>query len=332
MLPPDLDKGLKSGGLRPVYLLHGPEVMLKDRYVARLASAVQPGFEDFNLQHLSADETAVSEVLEHAMTMPFMGPPRVVIVRGVDRYPAEELQKLLPYLESPNDSTCLVLVADKPDWRLKLFKAARQQGCEVVFEAPRGRALAKWVREAMAERGMKMGEEAAQLLVDQVGEDLMELDQEIEKLSLYAGAGSTVSVETVRNVARAGHRASVFRLGDALGRQDAGTALTELRELLTSEHHLPVLAMMVRHFRLLLKAKLIEGSRLSQNEAASELGVPPFAARQYLDQARGLTLADIKKGLIRLQEANLTLISSPAPDRAVMEGLVLDLAGLKRSA
>ncbi len=173
-----------------------------------------------------------------------------------------------------------------------------------------------------------MGEEAAQLLVDQVGEDLMELDQEIEKLSLYAGAGSTVSVETVRNVARAGHRASVFRLGDALGRQDAGTALTELRELLTSEHHLPVLAMMVRHFRLLLKAKLIEGSRLSQNEAASELGVPPFAARQYLDQARGLTLADIKKGLIRLQEANLTLISSPAPDRAVMEGLVLDLAGL----
>jgi outer membrane lipopolysaccharide assembly protein LptE/RlpB len=132
MLPPDLDKGLNirrpQAGLSAPWSGSDAEGPLTRR---PSGFGLQPGFEDFNLQHLSADETAVSEVLEHAMTMPFMGPPRVVIVRGVDRYPAEELQKLLPYLESPNDSTCLVLVADKPDWRLKLFKAARQQGCEV---------------------------------------------------------------------------------------------------------------------------------------------------------------------------------------------------------
>lgn len=325
----DLDKELAAGDVKPVYLFYGREAFLKERYLAKLVERVQEEFRDFNLQSLSADETSPAEVLDQARTLPFMAPPRVVILRGVDRYKADDLLPFYDYLSDPNESACLVLVADKPDFRFKFFKAVRDKGLGVEFSAPRGRGLTAWVREAMADRGQEMTEAVAQVLVDRFGGDLMELDRELEKVSLYALDKKKVGEEDVRAAARMGHRATVFQLGDALGRQDPDTALTALRDLLLTEHYMVILAMVVRHFRLLLKAKPLLDRRGTQAEAAAKLGVPGFAARNYLAQARGLSLGEIKKGLACLLEANLTLITSSAPERLVMESLVLDLALLR---
>lgn len=331
MRPADLDQDLSSGALKPLYLFHGQDVLLRDRYLARMADAVSEGMRDFNLQTMLADETPPQQVIDAAKTMPFMVRPRVVILRGVDRYSADDLHPFLAYLADPNEDACLVLSADKIDMRLKFFKAVTQTGCDVAFEAPKGRGLSAWVKSAAAVRGKQMSDEAAQTLIAQVGDDLMELDVEIEKLGLYVWPQTRIGVDEVKAVARLGHKANVFKLGDAVGRQEPGAALAELSDLLLTEHHLPILAMLVRHFRLLFKARLALARRASQAEAAKALGVPPFVAGQYLDQARNLAGADIKKGLARLLEANLTLISSRAPARAVMERLVLDLSRLKRT-
>ncbi len=330
MNPSDLEKDLAAGAFKPLYVFHGQDELLKERYLARMIDIVPEGMRDFNLERLSAEDCTPAAVLEHARTMPFMTRPRLVILRGADKYSAEELAVFTAYLDAPNEDSCLVMILEKMDQRLKFFKEVRKKQLDIDFEAPRGRGLITWVRNAMSLRGMNMGEEAAQALVEQLGDDLMELDREVEKLSLYALGRKSVTVEDVREAARVGHKASVFKLGDALGMQDSARALAELNDLLFTDHHLPILAMMIRHFRLLLRAKSLEGRRLAPNDAASALGVPPFAARQYMEQARGLGLEDVKKGLVRLQEANLTLISSPAPPKAVMESLVLDLARLRR--
>jgi len=331
MGPAELERDLAQGKLKPVYLFYGQDAFLKERYLARLTDLVQEGFRDFNLQHFSAEEIPPAQVIEQAKTMPFIAPPRVIVLKGVDRYSAEELRPFQDYLQDPNESTCLVLTAEKPDLRLKLFKNVREAGWDVVFEPPKGRDLLSWIKTALAERGQEMTEAAARELVERIGPDLMELDGELEKISLYALEKKRIGVDEVKAAARLTHKASVFKLGDAVGRQDLGSALAELADLLLSEHHLPVLVMLVRHFRLLLKAKLLlsSGRGRSQAESAAALKVPPFAARQYLDQADRLSPAEIKKGLARLLKANLTLISSPAPARLVMENLVLDLASLR---
>lgn len=328
MDPQGLERDLSAGTLRPVYLFHGRETLLRERYLNKIAASVPEGFEDFNLHRLSAGESSPGEVLAQARTMPFMG-RSVIIVRGVEQYPAEALSPFLDYLDSPNEAACLVLVADKPDFRQKFYKAFRDRGLDVVFEAPRGRGLIPWVKEAMSGRGHQLDEEGARRLIDQVGTDLMELDQELEKVSLYALGQERVGVQEVKAAARLGPTASVFELGDAIGEQDRGRALSALKDLLQTGHHLPVLAMVVRHFRLLLKARLLLDRRRPRAEAAKVLGLSPFIAGKYLDQASGLGLAEIKKGLARLLAADLALKSSPLQERLVMERLVLDLASLR---
>ena len=325
----DLEKDLAGGMPRPIYLLHGQETFLKDQILTRLTNLVPEGMRDFNLQIMLADDTSPALALEQAQTMPFMSPPRVIVLKGIDRYSAEELVMFHKYLDQPNETTCLVLVVDKPDFRLKFYKTIRDRGWDVSLQAPRGRGLLAWVKQAMARRGQEMTEGAAQELIERIGTDLMELDGELEKISLYALDLPKVTGEEVRAAGRLSPTANVFMLGDAVGEQRPDEALMALKDLLLVDHHLPVLYMLIRHFRLLLKAGILQLEGVGQSEAVKSLGLPPFVARKYIDQARTLALGQIKKGLACLLEANLTLISNPAPPRLVMERLVLDLASLR---
>ncbi|MBW2063008.1 MAG: DNA polymerase III subunit delta [Deltaproteobacteria bacterium] len=326
-----LEKDLNSGSLKPVYLLYGQEAFLKERYAARLAESVDERLKEFNIETLLAEENQAGDVVERAQTMPFMAPPRVLVVRGVDRYPAEELSILKEYLSDPNESTCLVLVADKPDFRLGLFKALQRQKLAVSFDPPRGRSLVAWVQETGADRGYKVGLSAARTLIELVGTDLMNLNQELEKVCLYAGPEAEVGEEDVRAAARISHTASIFDLGDAVGEQNRAGALSALKDLLLQEHHLMILAMIARHFRLLLKARQLLNQKASQAEAQRALGLQAWVTRKYLSQARNLNLAQLKKGLSRVLEADLALKTTGTPERLILERLVFDLASLRPS-
>ncbi|MEW5723566.1 MAG: DNA polymerase III subunit delta [Thermodesulfobacteriota bacterium] len=329
MDPSDLDIKLAQGKPDPVWLLHGQDVFQRDRALSRIAGLVPEETRDFNYQVFLADETMPGEILGLARTMPFIAERRVVVVRGVDRYPAEDLALFLDYLADPNERALLVLVADKVDARTRFFRTLKEKGWEFEFTAPKGRALVSWVKQAMSRRGRPMSLEAAQELVDRIGSDLAELDGELEKVYLYALDREAVGVAEVRAAARLGLTATVFKLGDAVGDQDPGAALAALKELLQTEHHLVVFTMLVRHFRLLLKARLLKENHVPQSEAAGALGLPPYAARKYLEQAGAMDLGTIKKGLARLLETNLTLVTSQAPEHLIMNGLVLDLATLR---
>ncbi|MBU2552099.1 MAG: DNA polymerase III subunit delta [Proteobacteria bacterium] len=329
MDPAGLDRDLGQGSLKAVYLLHGQDTLWLERSLKRIEAMVPEGMADFNLQRMSAQDASPGEVLSQARTMPFMSRPRVVVVRGMDHYKTEVLAPFLEYLDDPNTETCLVLVAEKPDFRLKFYKTLRDRAMDVAFEAPKGKRMVPWLVEAMARRGQKLTSDGARALIDRLGADPAELDQELEKISLYALNQETIGEEEVRAAARFGPTASVFELGDAIGEQNPGRALTALDDLLRTGHHLPVLAMITRHFRMLLKARLLVERRESVAEAARVFKLPPFVVGKYLEQARGLSLKDIKKGLARLQEANLTLVTSSIPDRQVMDRLVLNLALLR---
>jgi len=324
-----LEKDLESHELKPVYLFYGQGTFLRDHYAARLIGILDERLIEFNYENLLAEENRIFDVLERAQSMPFMTPPRIIILRGVDRYPAEDLLALNDYITDPNESTCLVLIADKPDFRIGVFKNLQKQGRAVSFDSPKGGNLVAWIKESGTARGHNISTKAARILIEMVGTDLTSLDHELEKICLYAGPGQEVGEREIKAAARISQTASIFDLGDALGEQDRARALSALKDLILRDHHLSILAMIVRHFRLLLKARLLLKQRASQAEVQRALGLPPFVVRKYINQARGLNMVQLKKGLTRLEEADLALKSTGAPERLILEKLVLDLASLR---
>src|SRR4051812_26559405 len=106
----------------PLYWIHGRERFLVDRAVARLKEKVlDPRTRDFTYDLLYAKEAGPGRILTASRTLPMMARRRLVIVRDADALDAKQLDQLASYVAEPSPETCLVLVAEKVDQRLKFI-------------------------------------------------------------------------------------------------------------------------------------------------------------------------------------------------------------------
>ncbi|MBI1865119.1 MAG: DNA polymerase III subunit delta [Nitrospirae bacterium] len=278
-----LDKGAIPG----VLLLHGPEAYLRDRVLARLKSAVLGNaLVEFNLETFYGREAQGEEILQSWRTLPFGAPRRLVIVRDVEKINAAGQELLAEAMDAPEESACLVLVAEKADFRKKLFVAARSRGAEVSFMKPFEREMPGYARRMAQERGLVLSEGAVARIVEEAGEDLLSLAGEIEKLSLVSASGRPVSEEEAARWSGRRRAASVFKvIGDAASGRlpEALAGADRLAE--EGEEPIKVLSLLARQMRLYaLSDDLVRGN-VPRQEIPRRLGMAPMFSQEFMVQA-----------------------------------------------
>jgi len=313
----------------PVVCIWGEEAYLADRALAEVRDeALAGGDPGLNSQVFEAPAASPGEVLNAAKTLPFLGSRRLVVVKSAERWNAEQWKTLIPYLESPSPSTCLVLLANQLDKRLSASKVLLKTARVVECSRPKDRDLPQWARRLAEEAGLKVDARILEALMLRVGPDLQLLSQEIEKLRIFAGAGGKVTPEDVEALVGETRSTTVFAFCDALGGRDLAGALRGLRRLLQLGEPAPrLLFMIVRHFRHLWIGRelLAKNRRPDPRAAASAMGVPPFAAENALRQAGQWEEGQLKEVFRRLLRADLALKTGGGDE--VLQGLVLALAG-----
>src|SRR5581483_9087793 len=115
----------------------------------------------------------------------FGGGSKLVLVDGVDRWKAADAKEIADYLRSPTPQTVLALVADEMKKESALAKACAKAGDVLVYDTPR-RNLAAWVADQFAREAARAEPEACRLLVELVGDDLLDLTTEVAKLVTWA--------------------------------------------------------------------------------------------------------------------------------------------------
>ena len=139
--------------------------------------------------------------------------------------------------------------------------------------------------------------------------------------------GQPISASVVEQVAGITRGASVFDLADALGKGQGKLAQKLLQKFLSQgEEPARAVAMVTRHFQLLLKAKGLMDKSLPRDKMAAELGVAPFFLSGYLEQARRRSSSWLWAGLSALKEADWRLKSQGRrQEHLVLELLVAKL-------
>jgi DNA polymerase-3 subunit delta len=121
---------------------------------------------------------------------------------------------------------------------------------------------------------------------------------------------------------------NIFEMGNAVGRQDAGRALTLGRHLIADgEAPLKILSLLSRHFRQLWKARELQVEGRSPVEVARGAGVPPFVVDGLIAQARRYSRVDFRRAFKLFVDADLAMKSSGSRPEVVLENLLLQLAG-----
>ncbi len=327
---------LRSGEPGPLYLVHGKERFLVDRAVDLLRERVlDPRTRDFNYEVFYGKEAGASRIVQAARTLPMMAKRRLVLVRDVDEMKADELAALIPYVQSPCAETCLVLVAEKVDARLKLFTAWKKTGQTLKLDPLYERQLPGFVREEARARGVKFEAGAAELLCDEVGAELGQLADAVERLAVYVSdrpaAERTVTARDVDEQVATTRQRNVFELCNAVGEGARERALGFLGSMLGArESGVRIVAMLARHVRQLWSAQELLKRRLSKFELAQALGIPPFFVDGIEAQARRLDRPALERMHAALYQADVDLKSSRLDDARLLEQLILTLTTPRR--
>ena len=301
--------------LKPVYLIHGPEELLLEQAVERLKKRLAEVADlDYNLSMFDGDTADVDAIVAAANTLPFMSERRLVIVRRADRMSTDALGALAAYAADPNTDTVLVLVAAKLAKNLRIYKAIDALGGVSEFKAPSKKDYPRTVIEMFAERGKRVGLDAAEVLVRAVGHDLRRLSIEIDKVVAFTGDEDTLSRAEIEQVMSTTAPTSVFDFTDALGGRDGRTALRRLAALLDEgESIYGIHALSVRHIRNLLSVSALSsrGERgAALGDIMREVGVRDWQARTLLRQADRFTPSELVDALRGAAQAEAEMKTS----------------------
>jgi DNA polymerase-3 subunit delta len=328
---------LRDRELGPLYFVYGKERFLVDRAVELIKQRVlDPRTRDFNYEQFQGKEVDAGRVVQAARTLPMMAKRRMVLLRDADEMKADQLALLIPYVSSPAAETCLVLTGEKADQRLKIFGAWKKHGQLVKLDPLYERQLPGFVREEGRARGVRFEPGAAERLCDEIGADLGQLADAVERLAIFTGgpggAERAVAVKDVEECIASTRQRSVFELAEAVGEGNRARALVVLEAMIGArESGVRIVAMLARHVRQLWMAYQL-GRRASKAEVAAALGIPPFFVDGIVAQARRLDRAALERMHDALYRTDVALKSSRLDDGRVLERLVLELTQPRAAA
>lgn len=328
----DVTKRAEKGSLEPVYVLVGNERLLIDRAVDAVRKAVDSmGAPGFNIEVFDGKGLEAAPVICAARTLPMMADMRMVLLRHAEAMTPSEQTKLADYLGDPSDSTCLVLTAAKLDGRQKLAKTAKKQGYLVEAKAPRGRQLRDFIQAEAAAREHNIAPQAIEALLDAVGDDLAAIDDAMERLSLFVGAGQRIDADAVMQCVTRVRVESIWSLVDAIGLKDRRKGIAAAQSLLDDrEPPLRLLAMVARQLRIVARMREALSEGLRPQEAAKRAGAPPFKAGDLTESARCFTADSLGKAFSLIAETDRALKRSKRPADVILQNAVLELCADQR--
>ncbi|MBX7126585.1 MAG: DNA polymerase III subunit delta [Cyclobacteriaceae bacterium] len=306
---------LKKGKYQPVYLLQGEEVYYIDLISSYIeANALSDSEKGFNQVILYGKDISMVQMLNHARRFPMMAERQVVIVREaqeiLDLNREEGSSQLLEYLKRPVPSTVLVLCHKHKtlDKRRELGKKAEALATVLTFKKPYDSDLAAFVEEYFHERGYKAEDEALQLFVEHVGNDLSRLAREIDKLLINTRKEDLITKDQVTRQVGVSREYNVFELQRAIIAKDTLKAYKIVESFASNTKKNPVIpavALLYGYFSKLLVAS--SAGPMSESTLLSTLKISSFMAKDYLAGLRNYRTDKIRENVSLLKQADLQL-------------------------
>lgn len=283
-------------------MMFGEDSLSLSEELSRWQKAFASKHGDMNMEELDGARVSPGDVRSAISASPFLGEKRLVVVKDFQVHrKADDKKALKEILEQVPDFTILVLAESKiPDKRSSLYKYLVKEATLKPFNRPEGAALTKWVLDRMKKHGGNMDYSVAGILAAIVGGNLWQLNNEIQKLSLYAD-GQPITKVMIDELVIGNLDQNIFEMTDRLARKDVAGTLKLFRELHEQGNEAPYLfAMVTRQFRLMLEMKVLHDKGTHPKSIASQMKVHPFVVTNTLKYCRNFSITQLTSSLAQL--------------------------------
>ena len=325
----------------PVYLLYGPENYLIEEEIQELLNRTLSQKErGFNFHLFNGEEHSIQEIVQTAQTLPMFSQYRFVLISEADHMDELKVEVLMEYIKNPSPTTFLVLHGQTVGPLKKHRKEIEKVGKVTEYSRLKGRGLVSWMKNRMKEKGKTLSEEAANYLVEVVGDHLHDLENALEKVFLSVGEKRTIELSDMEEITTEVKISTVFDLTDAIGRQNLEKALGILEKAMESKaivfrkeeegskfgDPIPfLLSMMAKQYWSMLVIKQMSSHHRDAGELAKELGTSLWNIKKLMDQGKHFPEASLQEGILKCHQTDLAIKRSRGPKDLLMEKLVIDL-------
>ncbi|MBD0317717.1 MAG: DNA polymerase III subunit delta [Thermoleophilia bacterium] len=297
---------MASDPLRPVYLLTGSDRPKVRRALARLRGRFPPEA----VELFSADTATGADAVAGCNALGLFGDDgaRLVVVEGVERWRADDAEAVVEYLRDPVGGAVLALVADAALRQPQLVAAVEGAGHVLRFDVPKPRDPSVWVRGEFERVGVRADAEAARALVEIVGDDVVELAAEVEKIATWAG-DEAIGRREVELLATGTGETFVWTLTDAWGSRDVARVLGVCESLLERRAREPfsIAVALASYVGRVRAAQALEQEGASAGEVAKRLRIKEYPARKALQHAKSFSRDELDLIVVRLAELDAAL-------------------------
>ena len=277
-------------------LLYGTESYMIDGAVSMLKKAcLGEGAEDMDYSVIdtrTGDRFEMNRLEELVSMPPWMSPKRLIVIKQ-SGLPGKELSdKELDVLKNIPSSVVVVFFEETVDSRKKAFKAFLQFGTVASMSGFEESELTGWISNRFAKENLRIGYEAAESMASRCSGNMMELVNEINKLTLYCqGKGySEITPDIVELCCPADLSGKIFDIMDACGSGNASIALGTLDKLIANKEPLArIRVSIINHIKALIMAKEAGNA----NVLVERAGMNDFRAKKLVSQARNFSMSSL---------------------------------------
>ncbi len=308
-----------------VTLVTGPEEFLGERAVQAVRAQVRRHDADAELSETDA-ATLTMAVLGDLAAPSLFSSIRCVVVRRLEELPEESVPGLLAYAAAPADDVALVLAHGGGQKGSGVLTRLRklERVVEVRSASPRPSELPGFVGQELRGHGARIEPDAAEFLVQAVGQDLRSLAAAAHQLASDF-EGTTLTTEIVKRYFGGRAEAKSFAVADHALYGQAAKALEELRWAL-ERGTAPVLVTSALAGSLRGLARFMGAPRgMRGNDLAREVGVPPWKIDVLRRQSHGWDADGVGRAIRSVARADADVKGQASDPAYALEKMVLDV-------
>ncbi|MDP3967862.1 MAG: DNA polymerase III subunit delta [Nocardioides sp.] len=312
-----------------VLLISGPEEFLAERHVQAARAAVRAHDAEAEVSDAAADQLTMATLGEMAAPSLFSS-TRCVVVRGLQDLPEESAAGLVEYATSPAEDVGLVLVHGGGQKGTGLLTKLRKLPTvtEIKTATLKPSELPRFVGHEARQHGARIAEDAAEFLVQAIGQDLRALSAAAHQLASDF-TGEPLTLDKVKQYFGGRAEAKSFVVADAALSGRTAVALEELRWALDNGTP-PVLVTSAFAGGLRGLARYRSAPRgMREADLAREVGVPPWKLRTLREQVRGWDDRGLAHAIRAVARADADVKGQASDAPYSLERMVLTVTGLR---
>ena len=277
--------------------------------------------DDFNYVKYNLYDTSFNQIIEEALTMPFISEKKAIVVKNAFIFTGEKVSKDIQpnneqvneFLEKYDGENFIIfeVYQNKLDERKKITKTLKKTSKLAKVEQMSEQEIKNWIKNKLHENFKDIKQDALDLFIELTGINFNIVSQELEKIILFLGERTTINKKDVEEIINRSLEQNVFLLTEYIQKGEKYKAIQLIKDLIVmKEEPIKLLALITSNYRLYYQCKILSRKGYSGQQIAKTINVHPYRVKLALNQVKHYQLTHLLNIIDQCAETDYKLKSS----------------------